>query len=263
MLPTAVAATRISSRSDSVERIRSRPDDEQDAPRRPRRRGSRRRPRGRAGSWPRGDRSASDSTTLAGSASAAPRTPNVLGSSTSACPAAAGEPRPGRAGRPRAARQRRGRRRAPRGSPRPRPASGASGLASASRIAEPLSADSSPTSPSIAWCSSSGDDRAATAPLAGRSSASSTGWQARGRIEPAARNRWRSPMPVAPVTARVDPVVAQAAGVAPGADRVRVHAEHLGRPRDASASRRAVADGADPPSPMRAPGRIREVTARD
>ena len=34
--------------------------------------------------------------------------------------------------------------------------SGASGLVSASRIAEPLSADSSPTRASIAWCSSSG-----------------------------------------------------------------------------------------------------------
>ena len=40
-------------------------------------------------------------------------------------------------------------------------------------------------------------------------------------------------MPVAPVAARVDPVVAQAAGIAPGADRVRVHAQHLGRARDA------------------------------
>ena len=38
--------------------------------------------------------------------------------------------------------------------------------------------------------------------------------------------------PVAPVTARVDPVVAQAPGVAPGSDGVRVYAQHLGRPRD-------------------------------
>ena len=37
---------------------------------------------------------------------------------------------------------------------------------------------------------------------------------------------------VAPVAARVDPVVAQPAGVAPGADRVRMHAEQRGRLRD-------------------------------
>ena len=37
--------------------------------------------------------------------------------------------------------------------------------------------------------------------------------------------------PVAPIAARVDPVVAQPAGVAPRADRVRVHAQDLGGAR--------------------------------
>ena len=37
---------------------------------------------------------------------------------------------------------------------------------------------------------------------------------------------------VAPVTARVDPVVAQASGVAPGSDRVGVYAQHLRGSRD-------------------------------
>ena len=37
---------------------------------------------------------------------------------------------------------------------------------------------------------------------------------------------------VAPISARIDAVVAQSAGVAPGSDGIRVHAEHIGRTRD-------------------------------
>ena len=71
--------------------------------------------------------------------------------------------------------------------------SGASGLARASRIADPLIADSSPTRPSIAWWSSSATTAPRRRPGAGRSSKPSTG----GRMTVAslaARKRCRSPM---------------------------------------------------------------------
>ena len=53
-----------------------------------------------------------------------------------------------------------------------------------------------------------------------------------GDVERADLGRGQEPLqvahPVAPVATLVDPVVAQPAGVAPGPDRVRVHAEQSG-----------------------------------
>ena len=94
------------------------------------------------------------------------------------------------------------------------------------------SADSSPRGSSIAWCSSSettATARGGPAPAAGIARSGGS-WP---DASSAARKRWRSLMPVPAITTRVDPVVAQPAGVAPGANGVRVHAEHLGRARHA------------------------------
>jgi hypothetical protein len=66
-------------------------------------------------------------------------------------------------------------------------------------------------------------DRAPAAPRARREDRGAIGWtRLRGRHEPL-----QVAEPVAAVTARIDPVVAQATRVAPRPDRVRMHAQEL------------------------------------